>query len=296
MPLDVARLRDSDLAANESPEACWAAVQLWAASWHQVPAASIPDDDKWMAKQTGYGRSVKDWMKVRVGALRGWISCTDGRLYHPVVAEKAIEAWQAKLDQRWRTECGRIKKHNDRHGTTHPKPSYEEWFSMGCPQGQHLSVPRDKSQCPSTVTGETSSKGEGERQGQGEPLIPSVANATDGDAVNGSPKASVGKTPEELSKAELWRAAVSLLDGQGMGEPQARTFIGKLAKDYPHGEVVADAIRAAISTQPADARSYLISICKHAVGQRQHAAPANKHAGAAAAIFGNPAEQDFAHV
>jgi len=96
MPLDVARLRDSDLAANESPEACWAAVLLWAASWHQLPAASIPNDDKWMAQQTGYGRIVKEWLKVRPGALRGWRECSDGRLYHPVVAEKALVAWEKK--------------------------------------------------------------------------------------------------------------------------------------------------------------------------------------------------------
>lgn len=36
MPLDVARLRDSDLAANETPEACWAAVLLWSAAWHRA--------------------------------------------------------------------------------------------------------------------------------------------------------------------------------------------------------------------------------------------------------------------
>ena len=41
MPLDVQRLRDSDLAALEAPEACWAAVQLWGASWHQVPGTSL---------------------------------------------------------------------------------------------------------------------------------------------------------------------------------------------------------------------------------------------------------------
>ena len=54
MPLDVLRLRDSELASNETPEACWAAVLLWAASWHQVPAASIPNDDRWIAKAAGY--------------------------------------------------------------------------------------------------------------------------------------------------------------------------------------------------------------------------------------------------
>lgn len=179
MPLDVARLRDSDLAANESPEACWAAVQLWAASWHQVPAASIPDDDKWMAQKTGYGRIIKEWMKVRAGALRGFVKCSDGRLYHPVVAEKAREAWQAKLEQRYRTECARIKKHHDRHGTKAEKMDFSEWVSLGCPQGQPLSVPssksgcpssvpRDKPDCPQIVPRETPSKGQGEGQGQGD--------------------------------------------------------------------------------------------------------------------------------
>ena len=56
MPLDVVRLRDSDLAALESPEACWAAVLLWAASWHQVPAASLPDDDRVLINPRGLRR------------------------------------------------------------------------------------------------------------------------------------------------------------------------------------------------------------------------------------------------
>ena len=119
MPLDVLRLRDSDLASDESPEACWAAVLLWCASWHQIPASSIPDNDAWIAKHAGYssrGRIDPAWKKVRAGALRGWVLCVDGRLYHPVVAEKAKEAWKSKLEQRWRTECARIKKLNDGSG------------------------------------------------------------------------------------------------------------------------------------------------------------------------------------
>lgn len=165
MQLDVVRLRDSDLAAMESPEACWAAVLLWCASWHQVPAASLPDDDRVLANLAGYGRVVKEWMRVRSGALRGWVKCSDNRLYHPVVAEKANEAWGAKLRQRWKTECARIKKHNDRNGTEHIQPTYEDWLSSGCPSGQLLSVPRDKASCPSNVPRETYSKGEGEGEG-----------------------------------------------------------------------------------------------------------------------------------
>lgn len=190
MPLDVRRLRDSDLASLESPEACWAAVLLWSASWHQVPAASLPDDDRVLANLAGYGRVVKEWQRVREGALRGWIKCSDGRLYHPVVAEKALEAWEGKLRQRWKTECARIKKNNDRHGTKHKFPEYEDWVlsfrTMGhvvvvpedktdCPEGHHQYVPEDKADCPSTVPRETASKGEGEGKGYIKPTTQSVS-------------------------------------------------------------------------------------------------------------------------
>jgi hypothetical protein len=183
MPLDVVRLRDSDLAATESPEACWAAVLLWAASWHQVPSASLPDDDRVLANLSGYGRVVKEWQKVRDGALRGWIKCSDGRLYHPVVAEKAREAWTGKLQQRHRTECARIRKFNERHGTTHACPTFEDWIAAGCPTGQTANVTRDtppmsQGQPPDVTRDmagmsqgqgcEMQSKGKGQGQGQGQ--------------------------------------------------------------------------------------------------------------------------------
>lgn len=170
MPLDVVRLRDSDLAVTAEADEFRCAVLLWCASWHQVPAASLPDDDKILAQYAGYGRVVKEWQKVRTGALRGWIKCADGRLYHPVVAEKASEAWTAKLRQRLKTECARIKKHNERHGTKVPFPEFDAWLEAGCPTGQPLPVPSDKPQMSpgqtGDVTGEKHSKGHGEGQGQ----------------------------------------------------------------------------------------------------------------------------------
>lgn len=157
MPLDVVRLRDSDLATKCSGEEAFAAVLLWCAAWHQVPAASLPDDDALLAQFTGYGRVVREWLKVRPGALRGWVKCSDGRLYHPVVAEKALDAWNAKLQQRWRSECARIKKAAQRSNTTAVYPTFEEWaMSRGtqanCPPGQTANVPGDSPavspQCP----------------------------------------------------------------------------------------------------------------------------------------------------
>jgi hypothetical protein len=99
MPLDVRRLRDSDLAATSSSDAFRAAVLLWCASWHQIPAASLPDDDAILANLAGYGRgdaALAAWQAVRTVALRGFVLASDGRHYHPVIAEKALDAWQRK--------------------------------------------------------------------------------------------------------------------------------------------------------------------------------------------------------
>ena len=97
MPLDVVRLRDSGLTAKASGDEFRAAVLLWCASWHQVPAASLPDDDDELANICGYSRARREWTKVRAGAMRGWVACGDGRLYHAAVAGKALEAWIEKL-------------------------------------------------------------------------------------------------------------------------------------------------------------------------------------------------------
>ncbi|QWF39283.1 DUF1376 domain-containing protein [Bordetella hinzii] len=226
MPLDVLRLRDSDLAVKADGESFRCAVLLWCASWHQVPAASLPDDDDVLAQLAGFGRVTKEWLRHRDGALRGWVKCSDGRLYHPVVAEKATEAWRAKMVQRWKTECARIKKHNQRHDASVPVPDLDEWLSLGCPQGQPIAVPgtnangqRDSGKSPPGrppgVPRETHSKGQGEGQGQGQYLkekeaaAASIAHARD-PVENPAPPPAAGPFPLAERLAQLldgWEAA-----------------------------------------------------------------------------------------
>lgn len=148
MPLHVARLRDSDLASEEEPEACWYAVLLWAASWHQIPAGSLPDSDAVLTKLIGLGRDVETFRRHRAGALRGFVKCDDGRLYHPIVAEQALAAWQSKLQQRWKTECARIKKQNQRNGTSLAAPTFEQFMSERTADPCPDNVPRDANECP----------------------------------------------------------------------------------------------------------------------------------------------------
>lgn len=79
------------------------------------------------------------------------------------------------------------------------------------------------------------------------------------------------KSPEEMSKTELWNSAVSLLGGQGVPEPQARSLIGKLVKDYKAAgdDIVITAVRAAVAEQPSDARAYLKATCQRLAGERR---------------------------
>lgn len=189
MPLDVRRLRDSDLAALESPEACWSAVLLWAASWHQIPAGSVPDDDRVLANLAGFGRVVKEWLRVKEGALRGWVKCSDGRLYHPVVAEKAVEAWNSKLHHAHDKLCDRLRKENPRRVKENLPPleipTYEQWNSAGRPSKWSVIAPDVPAENGASSGGkkkdsagsnggsngnpdETPLKGEGQGEGQGE--------------------------------------------------------------------------------------------------------------------------------
>ena len=93
MWLDTERLLRSDTWVLGNSDEKAAAMTLWLEAWHQVPAASLPANDRLLSKLSGAER----WGKSKAHALRGWVECNDGRLYHPVVAEKALEAWVEKL-------------------------------------------------------------------------------------------------------------------------------------------------------------------------------------------------------
>lgn len=168
MPLDVLRLRDSDLAALSTGEEFKAAVLLWCVSWHQVPASSIPNDERWLAKHSGAGR---DWKRVRTEAMRGWVACSDGRLYHPVVAEKALEAWNKKQEQRIKTLKARIALTEKRikEAATDAEKQHQQTLLQSL--SQTLSQVLASSVTDSVTKTVTASKGiEGTGNGQGQGL------------------------------------------------------------------------------------------------------------------------------
>lgn len=106
--LDTKRLLSSDLWAMSTGDQLKAALALWCRAWSQVPAASLPNDDRMLAKLAGVSRAK--WRHLKAVALHGFVLCTDGRLYHPVLAKDALRAAAAMVKRVAEGVRGRAKQ------------------------------------------------------------------------------------------------------------------------------------------------------------------------------------------
>lgn len=125
-PMYRARLFGSAFHARATDAEWRAGVTLWLKSQDQVPAGSLPDDDVELCRLAELARDFKQWRKVKIGALRGWVKCSDGRLYHPVVAEITVEQWNGKIEQRKRTIKARIAALEKRLKDAATEPARQE--------------------------------------------------------------------------------------------------------------------------------------------------------------------------
>jgi hypothetical protein len=110
MPLYGDRLFGSDTWALCDADEKIAALSLWWCAWHEEPCGSLPNNDRLLSARAGYGVAVKAFLVVKANAMRGWILCADGRLYHPVVASIALDVWATKRRKRHDNEADRERK------------------------------------------------------------------------------------------------------------------------------------------------------------------------------------------
>jgi uncharacterized protein YdaU (DUF1376 family) len=111
--LNTDKLMSSELWALATGDEFKAAVGLWCRAWKQNPAGSLPNDERILAAFSGAG---KDWSKVRDVALRGFILCSDGRLYNKTLCEDVVRAALSKKKRNERTKAAteaRNKERND---------------------------------------------------------------------------------------------------------------------------------------------------------------------------------------
>lgn len=185
-PIYRARLFGSAFHARATDAEWRAGVTLWLKSQDQVPAGTLPDDDVDLCRLAELGRDMRSWKKIKTGAIRGWIKCSDGRLHHKVVAEIVNDQWLGKLRQRWATECARQRKECERKGVRYERQGFDEWRSS---LGQPAIVTVTHKECHSDggdpsegqaadVASDNGSKGQGQGQGnKKEPPTPTAENA-----------------------------------------------------------------------------------------------------------------------
>ena len=94
MRFDVVRLTNSEFVMGASREAVGAAFTLWFSSFHQVPAGTLPDNDRLLQRMSCC--TDREWKRVGKEAMHGWMLCSDGRYHHPVVADVVRESWKKK--------------------------------------------------------------------------------------------------------------------------------------------------------------------------------------------------------
>jgi hypothetical protein len=259
MPLEIGRLLDSDTYSLSTGDEFKAAFTLWLKSWLQVPAASIPADERLQARLAGV--SVTDWRGLAERALHGWQLCSDGRLYHPVIAEKALTAWLERLTYQERSAKGNAVRYGrEPDSATFAKASAD---GLGClfrlnpklaakygklPQGEETAPSR--SPPPILQGGKNAPKGKGKGKGK----LPPVGAAT--------------AAPADPNK-EAWQRGVAILTTAGLKETAARAFFGKLLKDNVlEGRDLLPSVVKAEGLGTADPHGYLSKAARAVAGRR----------------------------
>lgn len=238
-PIYRARLFGSSFHARATDGEWRAGVTLWLKSWDQVPAGSLPDDDIELCRLAELARDLKTWKKVKAGALRGWVLCSDSRLYHPVVAEGVNNAIEAKTAQRDKTLKARIAALEKRMKDA-SDPAIKESIAEEIERLKQSQSQKPKGSVTDPVT---ASKGREEKGREEKGLEDS------------DPKGSGGKPP--LSPEEIiFTYGVPLLVNAGSSEKHARSFLGGLRKGRDDSEVV-DALRNCIRTKALQPLEYL---------------------------------------
>jgi hypothetical protein len=130
MPMLVARFLGSHFFALATLEERAVGMTLWLQSWHQIPAGSLPNNDDHLI-YLAHCDAQTVWPRVKKMALHNWEECSDGRLYHPVIANEVSKAWALKLDheekrrkdterkREWRSRLRHTDVTRDIDGTSH---------------------------------------------------------------------------------------------------------------------------------------------------------------------------------
>lgn len=274
-PILRSRLFGSSFHARSTDSEWRAGVTLWLKAWEQIPAGSLPDDDIELCRLAELARDLKTWKKLKAGAMRGWVLCSDGRLYHPVVAEVVTNALNAKAAQRDKTLKARIaaleKKLKEASDSAQKEALTEEI--------RKLSLSLSQKNLASVTDPVTDSKRREEKGREEKGIDSSVPTGTG------------GKPPKITDPGEIiFGYGLSMLVNAGTPEKQARSFLGGLRKEHGDSALI-DSLRECAKARVLQPLEWLAAALPPKGGNRPGPQQAGaKYAAAAQAVFGSPTE------
>jgi hypothetical protein len=273
MPLKVGELLESDLAELSSGIEFKAAVLLWCKSWTQVPAGSLPHDDRRLAKWSGV--SIEEFELIRPMALRGWIACNDGKIYHPIICDLALAAWKTRKKNsenaiaRWAGETRKNAVASDSRASASENGSDRKPKPM---QGKvREEKVREESPLPPKPARETLDSIIIREAQVGEKLIPLTLRECLEAEEAGDNRNPAYALPEKIRSAEVWGMAKGILRVHGLDEKAAGILVGEMSKK--HGMDADEVARAAViiwRSAPRSAKPYFVSVCERIAAERRN--------------------------
>jgi uncharacterized protein YdaU (DUF1376 family) len=245
--LDVEHLLASELVALATTEELSAALMLWCRAYQQKPHGSLPNNERVLAAFS----KAKNWKKVRDMALRGFVLCSDGRLYHKFLSKKVLEAWDSR-------QAYQKKREKDAERLR----DWREKKSQGNANG-NTSETRFK-----TSTKDVRS----EDEVKGSEITTSVPIGT------GAVAPLTAEDRLAIVKKEIWSEGKALFALRDVAGDKAGKILGRLLNEYS-AEIVLDAVRAGTKAETPDPTSYLKACCQRTAGERANVQKNSRHSG-----------------
>lgn len=130
--LDYEQIEQSSTWALAGAEAKPWLLMLWFTAWKQSPCGTLPADEQVVAAMIGM--SSKAWSKHRSVLMRGWVTATDGRMYHPTLTARVHEMMSKRRRESDRKALQRAGTPKDNQGSPKVVPGMSHGTDAGLPQ------------------------------------------------------------------------------------------------------------------------------------------------------------------
>jgi hypothetical protein len=233
--LNAERLMSSELLALYGNEVLGAALLLWCRAWKQQPAASLPDDDRINA---AFARlPLKKFLGIKDAVMRGFVKCSDGRLYHRFLSVEATRAYARKVQFREKraADAKRLKEWRSAKRETPDETQFETSFVA---DGNGKDRDRDRDRDRDSIRKDPPSEGLKEGSSRGRKLPPNW-RPTDDDWAEACCALGSRRAEIELAKfRDYWPAKPGSAGRKLDWDATWRNWVRKAAEQLPAGPIV----------------------------------------------------------